>query len=247
MQPEDGTARARSQLADAARDSAIGRMTEEGLSWPAVLTAIGGWRGIAESIAPTLAFLILNAVTADLLVSVAVAAGIAAAALVLRVVQRQPTGGALAGMFGIVVSGMIALVTGDGADFFVLGLWTNAIYGGLLALTMLVGIPLIGVIIAFATGHSGQWRRDRVFWWWMQGLTGLWVLLFVGRLAVQLPLYQAGEVDALGAARIAMGVPLFAAVLVITAIVARWRLARAGFASEGDLADDVQGSDTDIR
>jgi hypothetical protein len=38
----------------------------------------------------------------------------------------------------------------------------------------------------------------------------LWVGLFLLRLAVQLPLYLAGAVVALGTARVAMGIPLFA-------------------------------------
>lgn len=222
-------------------------MAAEGFSLPALLAAIGGWRGVAETIVPTLAFLILNAVSGNLLLSVGTAAGLAVIALLLRVVQRQPAGGALAGVFGIVVSGTIAVVTGEGADFFLLGLWTNAIYGGLLLVTMLVGIPLIGVIIAFATGHSAVWRRDRGFRWWMQGLTGLWVALFLARLAVQLPLYQAGDVERLGAARIAMGVPLFAAVLVATALIARWRLAKADFPHPDDGPADTHRSDTHVR
>jgi hypothetical protein len=39
----------------------------------------------------------------------------------------------------------------------------------------------------------------------------LWVGLFFGRLAVQLPLYLAENVNALGIARLIMGYPLFIA------------------------------------
>jgi hypothetical protein len=46
-------------------------------------------------------------------------------------------------------------------------------------------------------------------------------VLFVVRLIVQLPLYIAGEVVALGVARTAMGLPLFALGLWLT-----WRLVR---------------------
>jgi hypothetical protein len=52
--------------------------------------------------------------------------------------------------------------------------------------------------------------------------TVLWIALFVGRLAVQLPLYFAGSVGALGVAKLVMGIPLYAAALWIT-----WLLFRA--------------------
>ena len=49
----------------------------------------------------------------------------------------------------------------------------------------------------------------------------MWAGLFSLRLAVQLPLYLAGAVVALGVARIAMGVPLFAIGIWLTWLLMR--------------------------
>ena len=49
----------------------------------------------------------------------------------------------------------------------------------------------------------------------------VWSALFLLRLAVQLPLYLAGAVVALGVARTAMGLPLFALGLWLTWLMVR--------------------------
>jgi len=51
--------------------------------------------------------------------------------------------------------------------------------------------------------------------------TWLWAGLFALRLLVQLPLYLAGAVVALGVARTAMGLPLFALGLWLTWLLVR--------------------------
>ena len=49
----------------------------------------------------------------------------------------------------------------------------------------------------------------------------MWMGVFVLRLLVQVPLYQAGAVEALGTARIVMGVPLYALAVILSVILAR--------------------------
>ena len=60
---------------------------------------------------------------------------------------------------------------------------------------------------------------------------------FVARLAVQLPMYLADQVAALGAARIVMGTPLFAAVIIVT-----WFAVRRVAKSSDDSKPDIVGS-----
>ena len=68
-----------------------------------------------------------------------------------------------------------------------------------------------------------SWRKDprqvrdfsRASW--------VWVVLFSLRLAVQLPLYLADAVTALGVARIAMGIPLFAVGIWLSWLILRPR------------------------
>lgn len=64
------------------------------------------------------------------------------------------------------------------------------------------------------------WRREPVMRRYMMA-TWLWVALFGIRLAVQVPLYLGTEVAWLGAARLAMGIPLWALTLWGTWILVR--------------------------
>lgn len=225
------------KLSSAARESAFGRAAQDGISPRVILAAMGGWRGVVEALAPGVVFLAIYLTTRSLVVAVVAPAVLSLVALAIRLLRREPVAGAFAGLIGVMVSGLIAMATGEGVDYYVLGLWTNLIYGSLIALTILLRWPLVGVIAGFALGIGTRWRGRRRAMWWMQGLTLVWVGLFAARLAVQLPLYQADAAGALGAARLLMGIPLFAIVLVVTAVLARSALRRSGLLGAEESAN----------
>lgn len=225
------------RLSAAAQASAFGKAADAGVTPRVILAAMGGWRGVAEALTPGVVFLVLYLSTRSLILAVTAPAVLGVAALVIRWVRREPVAGAFAGLIGVLVSGLIAVATGEGVDYYVLGLWTNLVYGAVILLTMLLGWPVVGIVAGFALGIGTQWRRHRRAMWWMQALTLVWVGLFAARLAVQLPLYQAHEAGALGAARLLMGVPLFAVVLVVTAVLARSALRRSGLPSSDGSAN----------
>ncbi len=174
--------------------------------------ALGGPLGIAESTVPAAAFVIvLTASGQDITLAAVVAVGLALVLTIARVVRRQSPVYALAGVAGVAVAGYVAQRTGRAEDFFLPGLLINIAYAGIYLVSILVGRPLIGLIVAgLSGGGDGSWHRDpvrrradaRASW----GGVGLFLL----RIAVQLPLYLAGAVVALGVARVAMGLPLFA-------------------------------------
>jgi hypothetical protein len=93
-----------------------------------------------------------------------------------------------------------------------------------LLVSVLVGWPLIGVAVGFLYGEGTAWRKDRRKFVAMQALTLLWVGLFALRLAVQVPLYYAGQVELLGTFKLIMGIPLFAPLLVLS-----WFIVRGAF------------------
>lgn len=68
---------------------------------------------------------------------------------------------------------------------------------------------------------SSAWRQDRALMRRYMLATWLWIGAFGARLAVQLPLYFAGEIDLLGTARLVMGIPLWALVLWATWVLIR--------------------------
>jgi hypothetical protein len=209
------------QLGAAARNSAIGKVAETENMSQALLVAMGGWRGLVEAILPGIAFLVLYVVTSDLWLSVGGPAALGLVFVVIRLVRREPSGSAIGGLLGLVLSGFLALRSGEGAQYFVVGFWTNGAYAAALLISMLVRWPLIGVISGFLFGDGVAWRASRRLRWWMQLATGIWVAFFVARLAVQLPLYFANAVEALGVARLVMGAPLFAVVIVVTVLFVR--------------------------
>lgn len=212
------------------RASALARAVQgDPLTLRGLMTAIGGWLGIVESVVPPLLFVVLYQVAAitaapravpraDLVPIVVVPLVCSAALLGYRALRKQKVGAAIGGALVIAVSALLVLGTGDAGSNYVPGFFINGVYGLAFLISLLVRRPLIGVA-AGALLHLASWRTDRrrrrLFAW----LTAAWVALFGIRLAVELPLYFAGhQVVALGIARIVLGVPLYALVLVVTVL-----------------------------
>lgn len=187
-----------------------------------VWTAMGGWRGILESVLPSLAFVVLFTMLPEpLWLSLGVSVGIAALFSIVRIVQKSPPSAALGGLIAAGFAAALALWTGRGQETFVPGFFTNSIYGTVLLISALVGWSLIGLAVGVLMQEGTAWRADRrkrrAFFW----LTIAWASLFFLRLAVQLPLYFAGDVTTLGTLKIVMGLPLFAPMVAVTWLVVR--------------------------
>src|ERR671921_665284 len=135
---------------------------------------------------------------------------------VARLVKRESPRHALSGLVGVAFAAFVATRSGRAEDFFLPGLLANAAYASAFVVSIAVRRPLVGVIVSQLDGEGGGWRADpervRAF----TRASWLWAGMFVVRLLVQLPLYLAGAVVALGIARTAMGPPLFALGLWVT-------------------------------
>jgi hypothetical protein len=195
---------------------------EDSRTHKVVWSAIGGWRGILESVLPSLAFVILFTIKPDpLILSLGVSVGLAAVFTATRLIQKSPPSAALGGLIAAGAAAALALWTGRGVDNFVPGLITNAVYGTVFLVTALVGWSLIGIAAGFLMGDAMGWRHDkrkrRAFLW----LGVAWGALFLVRLGVQLPLYLNGDVTALGTLKLIMGLPLFAPMVAVTWLVVR--------------------------
>ncbi len=186
-----------------------------------LLAAAGGIRGIAESVLPGLVFLVVFTVTGNLAWSLGGAVSVAAVFLAARLAQRTPLTQALAGIAGVALSAFLALKTGKAENFYTIGFFTNGAYIAAMAVSIAVRWPVLGLLFGYARNEGVQWRRKperlrayRVATWIIVGV-------MAARLAVQVPLYFAGAVDALGAMRLVMGVPLYAFGLWIAWLVSR--------------------------
>jgi len=185
-------------------------------------SALGGPLGIAESTLPAVAFVIaVTATGGDIRLAAIIAVSIAAALTLTRVVRRQTPLYALSGVLGVAIAGYIASRTGRAEDFFLPGLLLNLAYGAAYAISIAVRWPLLGVIVAGISGSGMDWRRDPVRRRAYARASWIWVGMFLARVAVQLPLYLAGALVALGTARVVMGVPLFALVVWLSWLLLR--------------------------
>jgi len=190
--------------------------------------AMGGWRGILESVLPGLIFIVVYTVTIDpatgdgaLWLALGLSVGVAAVFTALRLIARQPASAAIGGLIAAGVAAVFALLTGEASNNFVPGFITNAVYGTAFLVSALVGWSLIGLAAGFLMGEGTAWRADRrkrrVYFW----LAIAWAGLFAARLAVQLPLYFADDVTALGTLKLIMGLPLFAPMVAVTWLAVR--------------------------
>ncbi len=218
----------RDSLAEAMRKTGFGQVAPgEVPSGSSLLKAVGGVRGILESIVPGLGFLVVYTITHALLLSVLVPLALSVIFIVVRLVTRSPVIPALAGIVLLAVSAVLALVTGRADNNFVPGMIINAVCILALLVSIVVRWPLIGVIVGFLTNEPTVWRADKSKRRVLYVATWLWVVLFGIRLAVELPLYFAHETTWLASARLVTGVPLYAIFLWLTWLLVRTVYSRA--------------------
>lgn len=200
-----------------------------------LLKAAGGWRGIAESVLPGLVFLIVFTLTRasqsddvaavapnqGLVYALIAAVGVSAVFMLVRLVQKSPATQAFAGVAGVALSAVLALTTGKAENFYLWGFITNAGYIVGMVASILLRWPALGLLFGYARNEGLRWRGDverrRAYaaaTWIVVGVMGL-------RLLVQFPLYLASQVDALGATRLIMGVPLYALGLWVAWLISR--------------------------
>ena len=192
--------------------------TENGpaISKQSLMDAIGGPLGIAESIIPAFAFSVSFAISKSAVVSVSVASGLALLFIAIRLVRRQPVTQAIAGALAIALAAFLALRDGGSAeDYFVPGFITNASYGAVLLISVLVRYPIMGFVAQLLFGLEA-WRKNRVVYRRAQLVTLVWVGFFSLRLTVQLPLFFSGQVELLAASKVVLGAPAYAGLLVLT-------------------------------
>src|SRR3954452_16783802 len=122
----------------------------------------------------------------------------------------------LIGMLGVCVAALIALRTGRAADFFLLQLLSNAASALAWAVSIVIRWKLLGLVVGAVLGQRTRWRREPALLRAYGRGSWVWVLQYVVRLAIFLPLYAAGQVVALGVARVALTWPLVAACLAVS-------------------------------
>jgi hypothetical protein len=201
------------------RDTAGALTSEEP---PSLSEAIGGPLGAAESAVPAAAYVAAYTISGqDTTVALIVAGALGILFAVARIARGQTVQYALSGLVGLALSAWVVSKTGRAEDFFLPGLLANAAYAAAYLISILVGWPLLGVIVGAIRGTGMGWREDPELVRAYSRASWIWVGLFSLRLAVQLPLYLASALTALGVARVAMGIPLFAVGIWLSWLILR--------------------------
>lgn len=191
--------------------------------------AMGGVRGVAETIIPPLLFIVLYLVTGTVRIPAIACLAIACGAIIVRLIQKIDVVPALSGFLVVVISAVWALKSGQASNYFILGIITNCAYLAVLLLSLIARWPLMGLIIGFLRGDPTGWKNGKLAHTPEQSLTRrrywhitwIWVGLFAARLLVQVPLFTTKAIAPLAAARIIMGPFLFAFVAWLTWMIVR--------------------------
>lgn len=192
---------------------------------PTLLEQMGGISGLVASVIPIVVFVVANAI-AGLNPALIAALGSAGLIAIWRLVRREGIQPAVSGAIGVGISAFIAYRLGEAKGFFLYGIWASLVYAGVFAASLLVRWPLIGVIWHGLRGDGQSWRGDKSVLRAYDIATLCWMVVFAARFVVQRWLYDNDRTDALGFARLAMGIPLTALALLVTVWAAR-RAARS--------------------
>jgi hypothetical protein len=247
--PESTPPKLRDALgAVAAKNTGLGAVAgEQAPSGQALLKAMGGVRGLCESVLPGLAFIVLYSALITALPDAAVPVALGASVLIAlvftlwRVIAKQNATQAVAGLIGVGASAILAIATNKPSNNFLLGLGIDALYGVVFLVSVLVRWPLIGLVVGYLYGEGTAWRRHRATYRVAVIATLLWVALFAARLVVQVPLYLADSTTSLAIAHLLMGVPLYVPVLLVT-----WLLVRSVYArKQGDDGPPTTASEAE--
>jgi hypothetical protein len=159
----------------------------------------------------------------DLTLAIWAALAAGAVLALVRLVRRDPLQNVVAGFLGLGIAVFLAARTGRAEDVFLPGLLINIGYGLAYLVSILVRWPLLGILVGLVTGQGMGWRNDPALLRAYSRASALWVGLFGLRLAVQVPLYLAGEEQLgwLATARLAMGWPLFLLVAYLSWVIIR--------------------------
>ena len=174
-----------------------------------IVNALGGTRGLIDNGVPSIIFLILFNIQHELRSAIYAAIISSALLAIWRLVKRDTLQHAISGFIGILICAWFAKQGGQAKDYYIPSFIKNSAYALLYASGNLIGWPILGIVIGPIIGENLEWRkvpeRKRVY-----TLAGwIWVGMFLLRLAIMYPLYQANQLNALGIASIALGYPLF--------------------------------------
>lgn len=201
-----------------------------------LLASLGGTLGIVEAVVPPFLFVVLFAFVAQNqglpILAIAVSAASSIVFIAVRIIRREGASQAIAGLVTVIASVVLVLISGKAENNFLPGIITNAVYALAFSVSVVIGWPLVGVATGLITKRGHGWRSNahqrKVLSW----LTVMWIGMFGLRLVIEIPLYLAQNVGGLAIAKLVLGLPLYAPVVMLT-----WLLVRGMFNEESTISE----------
>ncbi|MET0135848.1 MAG: DUF3159 domain-containing protein [Kibdelosporangium sp.] len=203
---------------------------------PTLWEQMGGMVGFISASIPVAVFVIVNWAS-SMGPAIWSAVGVAVAIAIWRIVRKEQLMPAISGIFGVAIAAFIAYRVGEAKGFFLYGIWVSGVLGAAFLISILVRWPLVGVIWSGLNGHGMGWHKNKKSRRDYDIATVAWLLVFVARVVVQQWLYNVDQTTLLGIARIGMGYPLTAIVLLITVWAVRRVDRRQKALEEAELAE----------
>lgn len=205
-----------------------------------VLASLGGFRGLVETLAPGMVFLAVFIFARELNPALIASVGVGVILLVIRLLTKRNVTPAVSGLVGVIICAIFARVGGEARDYYVPGFFINIAYILAFAISAFIKWPVMGLLFGFIRGENVEWRKDKARLRIYTAATWLLIGVLSLRLAVQVPLYFADAVTALGTARLVMGTPLY-----IGALALAWMMTRPRAQPQDQATGPTAGPATD--
>jgi Protein of unknown function (DUF3159) len=215
-----------------------------------MLAREGGITGIVVSVAPTVVFFVVNALS-SLRPALITAVVTAVLAVGWQSIRRQPLRPAIVGFVIVAASAGVAAMVGQAKGFFLITTAAGGVLSAALFVSVLAGYPLAAVLLNRIAGGRSDWRRDRRRMRIYSVMTLVWGVVHGLWFALHVWFYLANLTGGLAALSVT-GPPLIIGTLVVSAVVARRAVGReraaasprqAGHASAAFLERHTQNAD----
>jgi hypothetical protein len=193
-----------------------------------LMATLGGPIGIFESLVPGTVYVSIFSLTFNVVLAASIAGAIALIFAIIQIVRKRPLTQVFAGLVGLGISIYLPLRDGlsntHAADYFVPGLLTNVAYALAFAISLLFRKPLAAIALSFLSSNAKAWKTDRQIYKRYYWITVMWCAMFLTRLLIEVPLYLANQVPALGVAKLVLGTPFYALIVWFSWLMARGSL-----------------------
>ncbi|MEW2506842.1 DUF3159 domain-containing protein [Amycolatopsis sp. CA-161197] len=167
----------------------------------------GGLVGLLVSSLPSLVFVVVNSF-AGLIPGIVASVASGVVFVVLAVVLKKPLQPAVSSFVGVAITSLIAFLTGSAKGYFLSDIWFSLACFVVLAVSIIVRRPLVGVVWSLVNSEKMTWLADRRSRLGYDLATATATLVFASRFLVQQYLYDQDRTGWLAFAKIAMGNPL---------------------------------------